>query len=40
MDHKGVASEISNLQEMHIANSIRQVTFYDLEMIISGGYRG
>lgn len=32
-------SDKSNMQKMHIANSDRPVTFYDLEVIISVGYR-
>jgi len=32
-------SEKSNMQKMHITNSDRPVTFYDLDVIISVGYR-
>ena len=32
-------AEKSNMQKMHIANSDRPVTFYDLDVIISVGYR-
>lgn len=32
-------SEKSNMQKMHIANSDRPVAFYDLDVIISVGYR-
>lgn len=32
-------SEKSNMQKMHIANSDRPVTFYDLDVVISVGYR-
>ncbi len=32
-------SEKSNMQKMHIANSDRPVVFYDLDVIISVGYR-
>ncbi|MCF6300843.1 MAG: virulence RhuM family protein [Proteobacteria bacterium] len=35
----GEVSEKSNMQKMHIANSDRPVAFYDLEVIISVGYR-
>ena len=35
----GEIDEKSNMQKMHIANSDRPVTFYDLETIISVGYR-
>lgn len=31
--------EKSNMQKMHIANSDRPVTFYDLDVVISVGYR-
>ncbi len=36
---EGEVSEKSNMQKMHIANSDRPVVFYDLEVIISVGYR-
>ena len=36
---EGEISEESNMQKMHIANSDRPVAFYDLEVIISVGYR-
>lgn len=32
-------SEKSNMQKMHIANSDRPVVFYDLDVVISVGYR-
>ncbi|MGO2505982.1 MAG: RhuM family protein [Psychrobacter alimentarius] len=32
-------SEKSNMQKMHIANADRPVTFYDLDVVISVGYR-
>jgi hypothetical protein len=32
-------SEKSNMQKMHIANSDRPVAFYDLDVVISVGYR-
>ena len=32
-------AEKSNMQKMHIANSDRPVTFYDLDVVISVGYR-
>ncbi|MGP4734713.1 MULTISPECIES: RhuM family protein [unclassified Psychrobacter] len=32
-------AEKSNMQKMHIANSNRPVTFYDLDVVISVGYR-
>lgn len=35
----GEITEKSNMQKMHIAFSDRPVTFYDLETIISVGYR-
>jgi len=35
----GEVCEKSNMQKMHIANSDRPVAFYDLEVIISVGYR-
>lgn len=35
----GEVSEESNMQKMHIANSDRPVAFYDLDVIISVGYR-
>ena len=31
--------EKSNMQKMHMANSDRPVTFYDLDVVISVGYR-
>ena len=31
--------EKSNMQKMHMANSDRPVTFYDLDVVISIGYR-
>jgi len=31
--------EKSNMQKMHIANADRPVTFYDLDVVISVGYR-
>ena len=37
--HEGEISEKSNMQKMHIANSDRPVTFYDLDVVISVGYR-
>lgn len=36
---EGEISDKSNMQKMHIANSDRPVAFYDLEVIISVGYR-
>ncbi len=36
---EGEIAEKSNMQKMHIANSDRPVVFYDLETIISVGYR-
>ncbi|MFW2177298.1 MULTISPECIES: virulence RhuM family protein [unclassified Moraxella] len=36
---EGEIEEKSNMQKMHIANSDRPVVFYDLETIISVGYR-
>jgi hypothetical protein len=36
---EGELNEISNVQKMHIANSDRPVTFYNLDVIISVGYR-
>lgn len=36
---EGEITEKSNMQKMHIANSDRPVVFYDLETIISVGYR-
>lgn len=36
---EGEVSEKSNMQKMHIANSDRPVVFYDLDVIISVGYR-
>ncbi|HQR83136.1 MAG TPA: death-on-curing protein, partial [Thiotrichales bacterium] len=35
----GEVSEKSNLQKMQIANSDKPVVFYDLDVIISVGYR-
>lgn len=35
----GEVSEASNMQKMHIANADRPVSFYDLDVIISVGYR-
>jgi prophage maintenance system killer protein len=35
----GEVSEESNMQKMHIANSDRPVAFYDLDVVISVGYR-
>jgi prophage maintenance system killer protein len=35
----GELEEISNVQKMHIANSDKPVAFYNLDMIISVGYR-
>jgi hypothetical protein len=35
----GELNEKSNVQKMHIANSDRPVTFYNLDVIISVGYR-
>jgi len=32
-------AEKSNIQKMHIANSDRPVIFYDLDVVISVGYR-
>ncbi|MFQ5597840.1 MAG: RhuM family protein [Nitrospiria bacterium] len=36
---EGELNEKSNVQKMHIANSDRPVTFYNLDVIISVGYR-
>jgi len=36
---EGEVSEISNMQKMHIANSDKPVAFYDLDVVISVGYR-
>lgn len=36
---EGEASEKSNMQKMQIANADRPVTFYDLDVVISVGYR-
>ncbi|AGX88487.1 virulence protein RhuM/Fic/DOC family protein [Candidatus Symbiobacter mobilis] len=36
---EGEVSEKSNMQKMHIANSDKPVTLYDLDVIISVGYR-
>lgn len=36
---EGEISEKSNMQKMHIASADRPVTFYDLETVISVGYR-
>ena len=36
---EGEVSEKSNLQKMQIANSDRPVSFYDLDVVISVGYR-
>lgn len=36
---EGEVTEKSNLQKMQIANSDRPVTFYDLDVVISVGYR-
>lgn len=36
---EGKLEKESNMQEMHIANSDRPVTFYNLDVIISVGYR-
>lgn len=36
---EGEVSEESNMQKMHIANADRPVTFYDLDVVISVGYR-
>src|SRR5690606_5306830 len=36
---EGEVSETSNMQKMHIAKSDRPVAFYDLDVIISVGYR-
>lgn len=36
---EGEVSEKSNMQKMHIANSDRPVVLYDLDMVISVGYR-
>ncbi|CAA0088553.1 Toxin Doc [Zhongshania aliphaticivorans] len=35
----GEVAEQSNMQKMHIANADRPVTFYDLDVVISVGYR-
>jgi len=37
--NEGEISENSNLQKMQIANSDRPVVFYDLDVVISVGYR-
>ncbi|XXQ68874.1 hypothetical protein ACKLNO_03180 [Neisseriaceae bacterium B1] len=37
--NEGEISEKSNMQKMHIASADRPVAFYDLETIISVGYR-
>jgi hypothetical protein len=37
--NEGEISEKSNMQKMHIASADRPVTFYDLETVISVGYR-
>src|SRR3989338_9581615 len=36
---EGEVVEKSNMQKMHIANSDRPVVFYDLDVVISVGYR-
>jgi hypothetical protein len=36
---EGEIVEKSNMQKMHIANSDRPVAFYDLDVVISVGYR-
>jgi prophage maintenance system killer protein len=36
---EGEVTEKSNMQKMHIANSDRPVVFYDLDVVISVGYR-
>jgi len=36
---EGEVSEKSNMQKMHIANSDKPVSYYDLDVIISVGYR-
>jgi hypothetical protein len=36
---EGDVAEESNMQKMHIANSDRPVVFYDLDVVISVGYR-
>ena len=36
---EGELEEKSNMQKMHIANSVKSVTFYNLDVIISVGYR-
>lgn len=36
---EGELEEKSNMQKMHIANSDKPVTFFNLEVIISVGYR-
>lgn len=36
---EGEVTEKSNLQKMQIANSDRPVVFYDLDVVISVGYR-
>ena len=36
---EGEIAEESNMQKMHIANSDRPVVFYDLDVVISVGYR-
>lgn len=35
----GEVTETGNMQKMHIANADRPVTFYDLDVVISVGYR-
>jgi hypothetical protein len=35
----GELSEISNVQKMHVANSAKPVSYYNLDVIISVGYR-
>ncbi len=37
--NEGEVTEESNMQKLHIANSDRPVAFYDLDVIISVGYR-
>lgn len=37
--NEGEIAEKSNMQKMHIANSDRPVVFYDLDVVISVGYR-
>jgi prophage maintenance system killer protein len=36
---EGEVSDKSNMQKMHIANSAKPVAFYDLDVVISVGYR-